>query len=141
MQFATVVALLSCVAVSYAGVVTVNRCDGMGTPIQTRISDCEGRCTFQPGKIYNAEQDFMPSAATPSLTLKVEVCFNGGFCMQILEAELPNSSVQPGFVYTAKYSVVPNDILSGQTVELRAYILHTPTARVDVCIFCDVDIL
>ncbi|XP_021961825.1 uncharacterized protein LOC110857546 [Folsomia candida] len=137
----TILVALCCIAVASAGVVTVSRCDGLGTPIQTRISDCDGYCRFQPGKIYNAEQDFMPSAATPSLTLKVEVCMNGGFCMQILQADLPNSSVQPGFVYTAKYSVVPNDILSGSTVEMRAYILHTPTARVDVCIFCNVDVL
>ncbi|XP_035713894.1 uncharacterized protein LOC118438175 [Folsomia candida] len=79
-------------------------------------------------------------SATQSLTLKVEICMSPGFCMQIFEVELPGSVVQPGFVYTAKYSVVPNDILAGKTVQMRAQISHTDTRRVDVCIYCDVDI-
>lgn len=71
---------------------------------------------------------YLSGAATPSLTLKVEVCFNGGFCMQILEAELPNSSVQPGFVYTAKYSVVPNDILSVRFNLIKTFIQVSQSA-------------
>jgi hypothetical protein len=47
-----------------------------------------------------------PGSAAPSLTLKIEICLNAGFCMIILETVLPNSSVQPGFIYTAKYSIV-----------------------------------
>ncbi|OXA39334.1 uncharacterized protein LOC110861279 [Folsomia candida] len=144
MQFSTILAaILSCICLAAAGVVNVTRCEGFGTPIQTRISDCEGYCRFQPGQVYNAEQDFMPSGATPSLTLMVEICLQsgGGVCMQIIDAPLPNSSVQPGFLYTAKYSVVPNDVLSNRTVEMRAYISHTGTTRVDVCVYCDVDVL
>ncbi|OXA57958.1 uncharacterized protein LOC110846792 [Folsomia candida] len=141
MNFASIlIGVISLFTFTSAGPVNVSRCEGFGTPIETRISDCDGYCTFIPGRVYNAEQDFMPSAATPSLTLKVEICMSAGFCMQIFEVELPGSSVQPGFVYTSKYSVVPNDILAGQTVQMRAQISHTDTRRVDVCIYCDVDI-
>lgn len=79
--------------------------------------------------------------AAPSLMLKIEICMSAGFCMVIIDTELPNSSVQPGFVYTAKYSIVPNDILSGQRVEFRAYIMHSDDLHIDVCVAADVDIL
>jgi hypothetical protein len=118
-----------------------HRCGGVGTPLQLRISNCEGRCQLVPGQIYNCEKDFMPSSAAPSLTLKIEICMSAGFCMVILETELPNSSVQPGFIYTAKYSIVPNDILSGQTVEFRAYISHTNNLLLEICVSADIDIL
>ncbi len=49
---------------------------------------------------------FSPGSAAPSLSLKIEICMDIGFCMIILETILPNSGVQPGFIYTAKYSIV-----------------------------------
>ncbi|OXA44489.1 uncharacterized protein LOC110857700 [Folsomia candida] len=119
----------------------VGRCGGVGTPLQLRISGCEGYCELQPGSIYNCEEDFMPSMAAPSLILKIEICMSAGFCMIILETELANSSVQPGFIYTAKYSIVPNDILSGQTVEFKAYISASDTMRLEICVSAFVDIL
>lgn len=37
-----------------------HRCEnGVGLPQQLRISDCEGRCQFNPGQIYNCELDFL----------------------------------------------------------------------------------
>jgi len=126
---------------SNLGVVSpVTRCGGLGTPIQLRISGCEGSCSFTPGTPYNAEFDFMPSSSARSLTLRVDVCISG-FCYVILEAELVNSSVQPGFIYTAKYSIVPNDILSGQTISLQAYIYHTDIDRVEACLEIEAAIL
>jgi len=118
----------------------VYRCGGVGTPLQLRISECDGRCDFTPGKVYNCEYDFMPSGASPSLTLKVEICMGAGFCMPIIDTELPNSSVQPGFVYTSKYSIVPNDQLSGQTVEFRAYIFRTAGSVLEICVSADIDV-
>ncbi|OXA64294.1 uncharacterized protein LOC110863291 [Folsomia candida] len=123
------------------GVVNFRRCGGLGTPLQLRISDCVGNCSFEPGKIYNCEADFMPSSAAPSLTLRVEICMTSGLCMQIINAELPGSSVQPGMIYTARYSLVPNDILSGQTVEFRGQIVHTNNQIVEICLAADVIIL
>jgi len=116
------------------------RCGGVGTPLQLRISECEGRCSFNPGQVYNCEKDFMPAAAAPGLTLKVELCMSSGFCMQIFEVDLPNSSIQPGFIYTAKYSIVPNDILSGQAVEFKAYISHTNNGLLEICVSADITI-
>lgn len=39
----------------------VKRCGGVGTPLNLRISDCEGYCRLRPGVVYNCEKDFMPS--------------------------------------------------------------------------------
>jgi len=47
--------------VGQKGVVTnTTRCGGYGTPIQLRVSDCEGRCSLIPGKVYDIEWDFFP---------------------------------------------------------------------------------
>ncbi|XP_021943002.1 uncharacterized protein LOC110841627 [Folsomia candida] len=116
------------------------RCGGVGTQRSLRISDCDGFCTLQPGKVYNCENDFMPSSAAPSLSLWVEICYRG-VCSIVLRAELANSSVQPGFVYTAKYDIVPNDIFSGETIEFRAYIYHTDSMLMEICVSADVNIL
>jgi len=139
-KIAVLVAL--CIAFANGGVVDpAYRCGGVGTPIQLRISDCEGRCRFQPGKPYDCEEDFMPSGASASLTLKVEICLNGSFCMVIIDTVLPNSSVQPGFVYTAKYTIVPNDQLSGQSVEFKGSIFRTEAQLLEICVSADADVL
>ncbi|XP_021962078.1 uncharacterized protein LOC110857773 isoform X3 [Folsomia candida] len=141
-KFVAMLFALVAIGAVNAGVVDpAYRCGGLATQLQLRISDCDGYCRLMPGTLYNCENDFMPSSASPSLTLRVEICMNAGFCTVIINTELPNSSVQPGFVYTAKYSVVPNDILSGQTVEFRASILHTDSLRIEVCVAADIDIL
>lgn len=54
--------------------------------------------------------------------------------MQILDVDLPNSSVQPGFVHTARFSIVPNDILSGQQVVMRAWVGNGGTGRPEFCV-------
>ncbi|OXA44606.1 uncharacterized protein LOC110857907 [Folsomia candida] len=134
--------ILTLIAAAKAGVVDpVTRCGGVGTQLQLRISDCSGRCSLRPGTVYDCENDFMPSSSSPSLDLRVEICMNAGFCTVIINTVLPNSSVQPGFIYTAKYTVVPNDVLAGQVVEFRASILHSDNLRVEVCVAADVDIL
>ncbi|OXA58945.1 uncharacterized protein LOC110844726 [Folsomia candida] len=120
-------------------VAPITRCGGVATPLQLRISGCEGYCRFQPGTVYDCEKDFMPSSPATSLSLRVEVCARP-LCFTILTAEIPNSSVQPGFVYTAKYSIVPNDVFSGQTIQFYAYIYHTDSSLLEVCVSADVDI-
>ncbi|OXA45275.1 uncharacterized protein LOC110857430 [Folsomia candida] len=142
MRSAILVALCCCVAVTSAGVVNVSRCDGLGTPVQTRISDCDGYCRFQPGKTYDCEQDFMPSSSILRLNLKVEVCYDVGLCMQIINADLPGTPVGPGFIYTAKFTFVPNDILAGETLEMRAIISRTEGGVYpEICVLCKVDVL
>ncbi|OXA44458.1 uncharacterized protein LOC110857596 [Folsomia candida] len=136
-----IVALCAIIQQANAGVVDAFRCGGLATQLQLRISDCDGYCRLQPGQIYNCENDFMPSSPSASLSLRIEICMNAGFCIVIIDTVLPNSSVQPGFVYTAKYSIVPNDILAGETVEFRAYIMHSDDLHVEVCVAADVDIL
>ncbi|OXA44683.1 uncharacterized protein LOC110857773 isoform X4 [Folsomia candida] len=141
-KFVAMLFALVAIGAVNAGVVDpAYRCGGLATQLQLRISDCDGYCRLMPGTLYNCENDFMPSSAAASLSLRVEICMNAGFCTVIINTELPNSSVQPGFVYTAKYSIVPNDVLSGSTVEFRASILHTDNLRVEVCVSADVDIL
>jgi len=116
------------------------RCGGVGTPRQTRISGCEGYCTFIPGHVYNCEKDFIPSSYAESLSLMVEICTDTGLCVIVLQTELANSSISPGFIYTAKYSIVPNDILAGQTVEFRATLYQTRGSLVEICVAAFVDI-
>lgn len=77
----------------------------------------------------------------PSLILRVEICTSAGLCMQIINMELPHSAIQPGLQYTVKYSFIPNDVLSGQTVEFMAKIVDPRDMRVEICVAAFVDIL
>jgi len=123
------------------GVVTnITRCGGYGTPIQLRISECDGRCSFRPGRLYDTEYDLIPSSASQSLSLAVDLVFNGT-PLRLFEAEIAGSSVQPGLMYTVKFSFVPNDILSGQTVLLRSIIYHTDNRLLEICVQTEVEIL
>jgi len=121
------------------GIIEYERCGGVGTPVQLRVSDCDVRCSFTPGQVYNFEEDFYPSSAISSLSLWVDMCLRG-FCTTLFEAEIPNSSVQPGFLYTAKISVVPNDMMSGSTVEIRANLVHTHSFLVETCLYFQADV-
>jgi len=122
------------------GIIEYERCGGVGTPVQLRVSDCNVRCSFTPGQVYNFEEDFYPSSAISSLNLWVDMCLRG-FCTTLFEAEIPNSSVQPGFLYTAKISVVPNDMMSGNTVEIRANLVHTNSYLVETCLYFQADVV
>jgi hypothetical protein len=48
---------------------------------------------------------------------------NAGFCMVILETELANSSVQPGFIYTAKYNIVKTQ-REGSIIYLVEFVVY-----------------
>jgi len=127
--------------VGQKGVVTnTTRCGGYGTPIQLRVSDCEGRCSLIPGKVYDIEWDFFPSSAASSLSIACDLVF-AGTPLRLFESVLPNSSVQPGLMYTIRFSVVPNDVLSGDTIKLRAIIYHTDNRLLELCIDTEVDML
>ncbi|OXA36507.1 uncharacterized protein LOC110862982 isoform X1 [Folsomia candida] len=131
---------LSCVAVASAGVVNVTRCGGMGTHRETRVSDCEGYCQVQPGQVYRVEQDFIPyGSGSGSLRLKVNICLHDGTCVEIINADL--ITVAPGPHYTVRYSLIPNDVVSGQTVQLRAEIANPNNGVVEICVSCDIDVL
>ncbi|OXA64271.1 uncharacterized protein LOC110841630 isoform X1 [Folsomia candida] len=118
----------------------VTSCGGIGNQIALRVSECEGSCTFEPGKIYNCEADFMPGSGSSSLSLWVEICRRND-CSIIVRTELPNSSVLPGLVYTVKYDIVPNDMFSGEIIEFRTYIYHTESYLMETCVSADVNIL
>ncbi|OXA47417.1 uncharacterized protein LOC110855710 [Folsomia candida] len=135
MRFGILIAL-SCVAVASAGVVNVTRCGGVGTPLQTRVSGCEGYCQVRPGQVYEFQQDFMPSSQMNGVKLTVEVCLNDGFCMLIINADLITIA-PPGPIYTANYALIPNDILSGQTVQLRAGFAHSISNLLEICVSCE----
>ncbi|OXA44331.1 uncharacterized protein LOC110857767 [Folsomia candida] len=121
-----------------------HRCEnGVGLPQQLRISDCEGRCQFNPGQIYNCELDFLSGGSeTHSLTLQIEICMiESVSCTVILNVELPNSPVQPGFMYTVKYSITPDEVLSGQAVEFYTRLFNTKFDILQVCVTAEIDIL
>ncbi|XP_021959764.1 uncharacterized protein LOC110855660 isoform X1 [Folsomia candida] len=140
MRFGILIAL-SCVAVASAGVVNVTRCGGVGAHRETRVSDCEGYCQVQPGQVYQVEHDFVTNnPGSGSLTLFVDILLNStGTWVQIISADL--ITVAPGPAYTVKYSLIPNDVVSGQTVQIRAEIVNLNTGGVQICVSCDIDVL
>lgn len=44
-------------------------------------------------------------------------------------------------MYTVKFSVTPDEILSGQVVDLRAIIYHTDDRFLELCVETEVDII
>jgi len=125
---------------TFGRVDNVTRCGGFGTPMELRVSDCEGYCKLTPGRLYQLEVDFYPSSPAVGLSLAIDLVANGT-PYRLFEVEIPGSSVQPGFLYTLKYSIVPNDIMAGQTVKLRGIIFNTVDRVLEVCYEVDVDIL
>ncbi|XP_035707759.1 uncharacterized protein LOC118435584 [Folsomia candida] len=109
---------------STRGIVNFTRCGGYGTPIQLRISDCKERCAFIPGQEYGIEYDFITSTAQTSLSLVVEVVYQS-WPHRLFDVVLPDSSVNPGKMYTVRCSIVPDDTLAGNAVLLRAITYHT----------------
>jgi hypothetical protein len=71
----------------------------------------------------------------------LDVCIVEGPCFLIVEAEIPNSSVQPGFVYTAKIDLVPNDIMAGRPVILRGYLIRFPVWIHEICLSFEADVI
>ncbi|OXA37550.1 hypothetical protein Fcan01_27634 [Folsomia candida] len=78
-------------------------------------------------------------SAAPSLSLAVDLVYLGTQ-HRLFDFVLPDS-VQPGFVYTVRYSIVPNDVLAGNAVLLRAIIYHTDNRILEVCSQTEADIL
>lgn len=76
-------------------------------------------CEMVPGTPYSVEADFIPSAASPELCLNV-TAIHLGFDIPIISTELPGSSVQPGQLYTIRYTITPNDSLKGFTVPITS---------------------
>ncbi|OXA45388.1 uncharacterized protein LOC110857200 [Folsomia candida] len=126
---------------SINGVVTnITRCGGYGTPIQLRVSNCEGKCSLMPGQVYNIEYDFIPNASASGLGLACDLVLDGER-YRLFDIALPNSAVLPDLMYTVKFSVTPDEILSGQVVDLRAIIYHTDDRFLELCVETEVDII
>ncbi|XP_021964190.2 uncharacterized protein LOC110859536 [Folsomia candida] len=127
------IVLLAMVGSALGGVVTFERCGGVGTLTQLRVEDCEGStCRLNPGTPYVAEGDLIPSSASSQLHLKVTTTYFTGE-VTIIDTNLDNSSVQPGQTYTIRFTIVPNDVLAGSTLPIRATISDVATARVEIC--------
>lgn len=60
--------------------------------------------------------------------------------MGIIDVDLPISNVQPGFATTVRFSFTPNDILSGQSIELKTSIVHSTNLLVEVCVALEIKI-
>ncbi len=85
---------------------------------------------------------FQIAGPSPSLLLQVDICIQLGFCWTVLDVEIPNSSVQPGFVYTAKYSITPNDVFAGETLIYKAHLFRSDMTRIEeICVTAEVDIV
>lgn len=72
---------------------------------------------MRPGTPFAFEADFVTSSASPSLCLDVTAVYLG-FPISIISTELENSSVQPGQLYTVRFTITPNDQLSGKLTKM-----------------------
>ncbi|OXA59771.1 hypothetical protein Fcan01_04962 [Folsomia candida] len=125
-SFVAFVALLF-VTLTVCGNVDYDRC-GM------RIGGCEGRvCWMTPGTPYLCEGDLYPSSAAASLSLRVTAVYLTT-TITIIDTVLENSSIQPGFLYTVKFTIVPNDILAGEYLPVQAEIYHTVGTITEICV-------
>jgi len=101
---------------------------------EVRIDNCEGqRCTVIPGSVVGIEADMIPAVASPSLTLIVDAIMPGEYRVPIMTRVLENSSVQPGQPYMIRFTIVPNDVLSGQAVLIETNVRHTDTELREIC--------
>lgn len=92
--------------------------------------------------VVHSEVDFLSGSSTSGVTIKIDFRnTTSGWSYPIINANLPNSAILPGFMYTIKFPIVPSDILSGQNLEFRAALSHTPTGFSEFCIYADMEIL
>lgn len=98
-----------------------------------RISDCEGAIArMTPGVSYSCQGDIIPSAAADALRLKISAFFNGAI-IPIIDAVVPNSSVEAGLQYTLAWTIVPSTFLSGSTVPVTAEVVNEESQELEVC--------
>ncbi|XP_021963574.1 uncharacterized protein LOC110859006 [Folsomia candida] len=125
------IVLLSMMRSALGGVVTFQRCGG--TLTELRVENCEGStCRLNPGTLYITEGDLIPSSASSQLHLKVTTTYFTGE-VTIIDTNLDDSSVQPGQTYTIRFTIVPNDVLAGSTLPIRATISDVASGRVEIC--------
>ncbi|OXA60370.1 uncharacterized protein LOC110842663 [Folsomia candida] len=136
MQSQALCVVLLAFTVVFAGNVDYDRCGGVGTFRGLRISDCSGAvCEMIPGRPYNCEGDLLPSSPAASLSLKVTTVYLTTV-ITIIDTVLENSSVQPGYLYTVKFTIVPNDVLVGNHLLTQASLYHTtvnPNPLIEFC--------
>lgn len=72
------------------------------------------------------------STAACALRLKVTATYLG-FPVSIIDTVLENSSVQPGVQYTVRFTITPNDILSGNCIPVRVEVSNECTGLVECC--------
>ncbi|XP_021964902.1 uncharacterized protein LOC110860149 [Folsomia candida] len=127
------IVLLAVVGSALGGVVSYERCGGVGTLTQLRVETCNGTsCRLNPGTPYLAEGDLIPSTASSQMHLRVTTTYFTGELV-IIDTDLDNSSVQPGLTYVIKFTIVPNDVLAGSTLPIRASISDVASGRVEIC--------
>ncbi|XP_021968558.1 uncharacterized protein LOC110863529 [Folsomia candida] len=100
-------------------------------------------CIIHPGESFPCIRDFTATTSTSSLSLLVDVYIaatledDNEYCVQIMDLELPNSEVEEGVSYFARFYATPNDTLSKKRVQFRGSIVHTDTRFVELCASID----
>jgi hypothetical protein len=106
-----------------------------------RIQDCEGPIAMMtPGTPYQTESDIIPAEAATSLRLKVTAVYLG-YPIIVIDSQLENSTVRPGEGYTIKFTIIPNDLLSGNTLPVSVEVSDNDTHRVEGCVTVIVQVL
>lgn len=77
-----------------------------------------------PGAVYRYEVGASSSQTAQELRLRV-IATNNGFRLAIIDAVLPNSSVQPGILFTVRFFMVNNDLTVVQNLTVRAEVSNT----------------
>lgn len=85
-----------------------------------------------PGVEYHCEGDVIPAAASAALHLHVSARFQGAD-VTIIDADIPDSAVQPDMQYTLRWSVTPGAIPVGNTIAITSAVSDVATTVVQMC--------
>lgn len=58
----------------------------------------------------------------------------------IIHADLPNSAVQPGMMYTIYFTVMPSDMLAGHEVQVMSQLSDASNGNVEICLIVTVNV-
>ncbi|WP_159080685.1 hypothetical protein [Nocardia suismassiliense] len=106
-------------------------CGGVGKTSEVRVDKAEGSVVnMTPGQPYDFEVDFVPKdSSLTSVTVEAEYM---GSPITLLDSAAVGSSTA-GALTTARFTIIPNDVLSGETVPIRIELRSATPQRLQAC--------
>ncbi|MFE9577547.1 hypothetical protein ACFYO1_14245 [Nocardia sp. NPDC006044] len=117
-----------------AGSVNFTDCGSAGTVNDVRVSDSSGAVvSMNPGARYDFEIDLTPSVSALAATLLVTSTYLG-YTTENINQVLPASMIAQGQQVTVRFTITPNDILSGNDVPVTARVTVVGLAPLQACV-------